>query len=472
MSPATTGAGAGSLVLVVNPHLAGASDDPVRAWLGNLRVAIPDQVVTQGPLTVEVTGLSCEGFDVASVTSDSNVVEGTASVSVRGAQCACSGKWAVKAVGLSGEVAARVGESDANLTLALLEKDPGGSADAVSLTPLPRLPSGVAAKACASKTAVASLEFSGAGAGVVNALAPMLREKAAAELNGAACGAGADALVRLLSGATAHLGSYAEGALQPHRRRCRRRDGVRVTWISRARTVPSVFAATRAAPAAAGAGEDAAFGARRFARLFFEVVDDADAAADDEIKTDDSRSRRGASSSAGDRPSRRAFRSSSRRSQSPSRPSILPRVFDGPRDRPTLGEPPVAATRVSVVADVTATVTRAAESNAAPTVVAAFAFASEAGVQRPRARRSARRERGDRRGVPWGVVDDRSVPGGGGDGGGGAEGGERRGDVRGRRRRSDPPRPAPRARPLGVGSRGSGARGGGERGVARRGAVR
>ena len=67
-------------------------------------------------------------------------------------------------MGLSGEVAARVGESDANLTLALLEKDPGGSADAVSLTPLPRLPSGVAAKACASKTAVASLEFSGAGA--------------------------------------------------------------------------------------------------------------------------------------------------------------------------------------------------------------------------------------------------------------------------------------------------------------------
>ena len=206
-SPATTWAWAVSLVLVVNPHLAGASDDPVRAWLGNLRVAIPDQVVTQGPLTVEVTGLSCEGFDVASVTSDSDVVEGTASVSVRGAQCACSGKWAVKAVGLSGEVAARVGESDANLTLALLEKDPGGSADAVSLTPLPRLPSGVAAKACAAKTAVASLEFSGAGAGVVNALAPMLREKAAAELNGAACGAGADALVRLLSGATAHLGS-------------------------------------------------------------------------------------------------------------------------------------------------------------------------------------------------------------------------------------------------------------------------
>ena len=160
-------------MLVVNPHLAGASDD--RAGVAReSRVAIPDQVVTQGPLTVEVTGLSCEGFDVASVTSDSNVVEGTASVSVRGAQCACSGKWAVKAVGLSGRWPPRPG-----IRLEPRPRParggPGGSADAVSsprsAAALRRRREGMRGEDRGGVSRVLR-----AGAGVVSALAPMLGE--------------------------------------------------------------------------------------------------------------------------------------------------------------------------------------------------------------------------------------------------------------------------------------------------------
>jgi hypothetical protein len=146
---------------------ASSADDWLRDWLGNLRVDIPDQVLKQGGLTVALTDLSCGSFEVGSLRSETNASAVTASLDVNGAACACSGRWEVRSMSLSGSLAARVNDSDVAMTVAL---SPGG-ANAT-------LPSKAEVTACSARVRIADLDFKGSGANVLRALVPLLKSSA------------------------------------------------------------------------------------------------------------------------------------------------------------------------------------------------------------------------------------------------------------------------------------------------------
>ena len=144
-----------------------SADDWLRDWLGNLRVDIPDQVLKQGGLSVALTDLSCGSFEVGSLRSETNVSSVTASLDVNGAACACSGRWEIRSMSLSGRLAARVNDSDVAMTVAL---SPGGANAS--------LPSSAEVTACSARVRIADLDFKGSGANVLRALVPLLKSSA------------------------------------------------------------------------------------------------------------------------------------------------------------------------------------------------------------------------------------------------------------------------------------------------------
>ena len=144
-----------------------SADDWLRDWLGNLRVDIPDQVLKQGGLSVALTDLSCGSFEVGSLRSETNVSSVTASLDVNGAACACSGRWEIRSMSLSGRLAARVNDSDVAMTVAL---SPGGANAS--------LPSSAKVTACSARVRIADLDFKGSGANVLRALVPLLKSSA------------------------------------------------------------------------------------------------------------------------------------------------------------------------------------------------------------------------------------------------------------------------------------------------------
>ena len=149
-----------------------------------------------GGLTVALTGVTCDGFAVDSVSSSANLPRAALTVGVRGAACGCSGSWSVRSMSLRGRLSAEVSDSDASLTLALSPAD--------ARTPEPRdapptLPANATARACASTAKVTRLDFAGSGAAALRALAPLLKTAVAAALDDAACATGAAAAARTLS---------------------------------------------------------------------------------------------------------------------------------------------------------------------------------------------------------------------------------------------------------------------------------
>ena len=144
-----------------------SADDWLRDWLGNLRVDIPDQVLKQGGLSVALTDLSCGSFEVGSLRSQTNSSAITASLDVNGAACACSGRWEIRSMSLSGRLSARVNDSDAAMTVAL---SPGGENAS--------LPYSAEVTACSARVRIADLDFKGSGANVLRALVPLLKSSA------------------------------------------------------------------------------------------------------------------------------------------------------------------------------------------------------------------------------------------------------------------------------------------------------
>ena len=161
-----------------------SADDWLRDWLGNLRVDIPDQVLKQGGLSVALTDLSCGSFEVGSLRSETNVSSVTASLDVNGAACACSGRWEIRSMSLSGRLAARVNDSDVAMTVAL---SPGGANAS--------LPSSAKVTACSARVRIADLDFKGSGANVLRALVPLLKSS----VESAAASAAKSALAPLVA---------------------------------------------------------------------------------------------------------------------------------------------------------------------------------------------------------------------------------------------------------------------------------
>ena len=185
-----------TLALLLGAASADAPDDWLREWLSHLTVAVPDQKLSAGGLTVALTGVTCDGFAVDSVSSSANLPRAALTVGVRGAACGCSGSWSVRSMSLRGRLSAEVSDSDASLTLALSPAD--------ARTPEPRdapptLPANATARACASTAKVTRLDFAGSGAAALRALAPLLKTAVAAALDDAACATGAAAAADALS---------------------------------------------------------------------------------------------------------------------------------------------------------------------------------------------------------------------------------------------------------------------------------
>ena len=157
------------------------ADDWLEEWLRGLRVAVPNQFLNEGGLTVALTDVFCESFQIGAIRSETDAAAATASLTVNGAACECSGRWEVHSMSLSGSLKARVNDSDVSLTLALSPRD-GSNAT---------LPSTSEATACSARVRIASLDFSGSGAGVLKALVPLLKssvESAAADAASSALG--------------------------------------------------------------------------------------------------------------------------------------------------------------------------------------------------------------------------------------------------------------------------------------------
>ena len=112
-----------TLALLLGAASADAPDDWLREWLSHLTVAVPDQKLSAGGLTVALTGVTCDGFAVDSVSSSANQPRAALTVGVRGAACGCSGSWSVRSMSLRGRLSAEVSDSDASLTLALSPAD-------------------------------------------------------------------------------------------------------------------------------------------------------------------------------------------------------------------------------------------------------------------------------------------------------------------------------------------------------------
>ena len=144
-----------------------SADDWLRDWLGSLRVDIPDQVLKQGGLSVALTDLSCGSFEVGSLRSETNASAVTASLDVNGAACACSGRWEIRKMSLSGRLTARVNDSYAAMTVAL---SPGGANAS--------LPWSAEVTTCSARVRIADLDFKGSGASVLRALVPLLKSSA------------------------------------------------------------------------------------------------------------------------------------------------------------------------------------------------------------------------------------------------------------------------------------------------------
>ena len=185
-----------TLALLLGAASADAPDDGLREWLSHLTVAVPDQKLSAGGLTVALTGVTCDGFAVDSVSSSANLPRAALTVGVRGAACGCSGSWSVRSMSLRGRLSAEVVDSDASLTLALTPAD--------AQTPEPRdapptLPANATVRACASTAKVTRLDFAGSGAAALRALAPLLKTAVAAALDDAACATGAAAAANALS---------------------------------------------------------------------------------------------------------------------------------------------------------------------------------------------------------------------------------------------------------------------------------
>ena len=195
-----------TLALLLGAASADTPDDWLRGWLSHLTVAVPDQTLSAGGVTVALTGVTCDGFAVDSVSSSVDLPHAALTVGVRGAACACSGSWAVRSMSLRGGLSAGVGDSDASLTLAL------SPADAPNPHPRdvpPTLPANATVRACAGATKVTRLDFAGSGAAALRALAPLLKTAVAAELDDALCAtaavAAADALSHLMRAARAPI---------------------------------------------------------------------------------------------------------------------------------------------------------------------------------------------------------------------------------------------------------------------------
>ena len=195
-----------TLALLLGAASADTPDDWLREWLSHLTVAVPDQTLSAGGVTVALTGVTCDGFAVDSVSSSVDLPHVALTVGVRGAACACSGSWAVRSMSLRGGLSAGVGDSDASLTLAL------SPADAPNPHPRdvpPTLPANATVRACAGATKVTRLDFAGSGAAALRALAPLLKTAVAAELDDALCAtaavAAADALSHLMRAARAPI---------------------------------------------------------------------------------------------------------------------------------------------------------------------------------------------------------------------------------------------------------------------------
>ena len=163
-----------TLALLRGAASADAPDDWLRRWRSHLTVAVPDQTLSAGGVTVALTGVTCDGFAVDSVSSSADLRRAALTVGVRGAACACSGSWAVRSMSLRGRLSAEVGDSDASLTLALSPAD--------APTPEPRdapptLPANATVRACAGTTKVTRLDFAGSGAAALRALAAVAQNR-------------------------------------------------------------------------------------------------------------------------------------------------------------------------------------------------------------------------------------------------------------------------------------------------------
>ena len=145
-----------------------SADDWLKDWLGSLKVAVPDQNLKQGGLTVALTDVWCGSFVVGALRSETDAAAVTATLTVNDAACECSGRWEVHSMSLSGSVKALVNDSDVSLTVALSPRDGANTT----------LPSLAEATACSASVKIASVEFSGSGSGVLKALVPLLKSSA------------------------------------------------------------------------------------------------------------------------------------------------------------------------------------------------------------------------------------------------------------------------------------------------------
>ena len=207
------------------------ADDWLRDWLRQLVVTIPPQTVSQSYVTVTLAGLTCSGFAVQSLTSVVDLPGAGVELAVEGAGCQCSGTWAVGT--MRGGLTAVVGNSNARFRLSLTPPGEGegasspspfpsssssrssaigaqgdANADAVNAADWgtappslpPQLPTDAVVDACVTTVQITELLFTGSGAAVLRALAPLLKSVVGRELNTALCSSLAASAAHHLSG--------------------------------------------------------------------------------------------------------------------------------------------------------------------------------------------------------------------------------------------------------------------------------